>query len=184
MVYGASHNAGQLLGETSLWRARVLCRTVREEKQITLWWVDNGEETPRWAARGIDPPRPFRAIILRALWRLLKMKVIYRTWSAVLSSQEVPEEVTLLRPSLNAQVRHTLIPSFAPFASTYTFMSRYIPAMRKRPLRVVYNASYHAEQLGDISPPRPLCSVMKRSKASSCVINCLHYATSIIIDFQ
>jgi hypothetical protein len=29
------------------------------KKKTTLGWVVDGEKTPRWAAGGIDPPRPW-----------------------------------------------------------------------------------------------------------------------------
>ena len=33
--------------------------SVLHTKKMTLGWVVYGEETPRWAAGGIDPPRPW-----------------------------------------------------------------------------------------------------------------------------
>jgi hypothetical protein len=35
---------------------------VQKRKKMTLGWVVDGEKTPHWAARGIDPPQPSRYI--------------------------------------------------------------------------------------------------------------------------
>ena len=34
----------------------------KKKKKMTLEWVVNGETTPRWAAGGVDPPRPLDQI--------------------------------------------------------------------------------------------------------------------------